>query len=65
MFLIFAAVILLATPSLQSTPAIRGVIVDISGAAVPEAVATAVRSNGQEVPLTVSGDGSFVAEGGA
>jgi outer membrane receptor protein involved in Fe transport len=43
----------------------RGVVVDVSGAAVPEARVVAVASDGRESPLTVGADGSFELNGAA
>ena len=65
MSLIVAAILFLVSPAAQGQPAIRGIVVDISGAPVPVAVVTALLPDGQEVNLPVAGDGSFIVEGGA
>jgi outer membrane receptor protein involved in Fe transport len=59
----FAAIFLLVAVSAQAQPAIRGRVVDISDAAIPSAVITAVLSNDEEVNVTVTQDGSFLVEG--
>ncbi len=44
---------------------IHGVVVDVSGAAVPEAVVTVVSSDGRETAVAVSRDGTFALEPGS
>lgn len=62
---LLALVCLLVIPAVLSAaqPAPGGVVVDISGAAVPEATVVAVGSDGRESTVVVGADGSFTLTG--
>jgi len=55
---VFIATLALLASMLQGTTEIRGVVVDVSGAPVPDAKVVVV-ANGQEQPVPLSADGSF------
>lgn len=56
---VFAGLLLSAASAYAEQNASRGVVVDVSGAAVPEAKVVAVLSDGRESPVTVGTDGTF------
>ena len=59
---VFALSLIVTT--LQSPAEIRGTVVDLSGAAVPDATVTLV-VDGKEQPVTLADDGTFVVAGRA
>ncbi len=56
---VFTCLVLSVASIHAEQPASRGVVVDVSGAAVPEARVVAVLSDGRESPVTVRTDGTF------
>lgn len=57
--------LLLSAASLHATQASRGVVLDVSGAAIPEATIVAVGADARETPVAVSSDGTFELTGDA
>lgn len=57
--------LLMSAVSLRAEQAWRGLVVDVSGAVVPDAVVVAVGNDGREAPVPVALDGSFELTGAA